>query len=186
MRWLACWRALASRCALLFIDPLRYLVQGRATSDHRTHRSPRGAAAILPLLLVLSGPAAAALGGSEASIEADQAHLKATRSIVSASQYTVHELQTASGTLIREYVSAQGQVFAVAWQGPLMPDLQQILGSYFADYEAAATSKRTGRGPVLVQQPGLVVQSGGRMRAFFGRAYIPQLLPAGLALDEIQ
>src|SRR3990170_4240192 len=46
MRWLACWRALASKCALLFIDPLRYLVQGRAPSDHRTHRSPRCADAI--------------------------------------------------------------------------------------------------------------------------------------------
>ena len=142
-------------------------------------------AAILTLLLVSSGPAVAALGGSEASIEADQAHLQATRSIVSASRYTVHELKTPSGTVIREYVS-DGQVFAVAWQGPLMPDLQQILASYFADYEAAATSKRTGRGPVLVQQPGLVVHSGGRMRAFFGRAYIPQRLPAGVAFDEIQ
>ena len=143
-------------------------------------------AAILTLLLVSSGPAVAALGGSEASIEADQAHLQAARSIVSGSRYTVHELKTPSGTAIREYVSADGQVFAVAWQGPLMPDLQQILGSYFADYEAAATGKRAGRGPVLVQQPGLVVHSGGRMRAFFGRAYIPQQLPAGVALDEIQ
>lgn len=149
-------------------------------------RSTSLPAAILPLLLALSGPAVAALGGSEASIEADQAHMKATRRIVSASQYTVHEIQTTSGTVIREYVSAQGQVFAVAWQGPFMPDLQQILGSYFAEYEAAARSKRAGRGPVLVQQPGLVVHSGGRMRAFFGRAYIPQLLPAGVILDEIQ
>lgn len=144
------------------------------------------AAAILPLLLVLSGPAAAALGGSEASIAADQAHMKATRRIVAAPQYTVHEIQAASGILVREYVSAQGQVFAVAWQGPLMPDLQQFLGSYFADYQAAARSKRAGRGPLQVRQPGLVVQSGGHMRAFSGRAYIPQLLPADMAVDEIR
>jgi len=143
-------------------------------------------AAILPFLLALSGPAAGALGDSEASITADQAHMKATRRIVSAPQYTVHEIQVSSGTLIREYVSAQGQVFAVAWQGPLMPDLQQLLGSHFADYQAAARAKRTGRGSLLVRRPGLVVQSGGHMRAFSGRAYIPQLLPMGMAVDDIQ
>jgi len=142
--------------------------------------------AILPLLLVLSGPAIAELGGSEASIASGQAQMKASRRVVSAPQYTMHEIQADSGTLVREYVSAQGQVFAVAWQGPLLPDLQQLLGSYFADYKAAARSKRARRGSVLVRQPGLVVQSGGHMRAFSGRAYIPQLLPAGVVVDDIQ
>lgn len=152
----------------------------------RSTRSSAWQAAILPLLVFLAAPAAAALGGAEASIAADQAHMKATRRIVSAPLYTVHEIQAASGTVVREYVSAQGQVFAVAWQGPLMPDLQQILGSYFADYQAAARSKRARRGPLLVQQPGLVVQSGGHMRSFSGRAYIPELLPANVTVDEIQ
>jgi len=143
-------------------------------------------AGILSLLALLSGPAAAALGGTEASIEADQVRMKATRRIVATSQYTVHEIQAASGTLVREYISAQGQVFAVAWQGPLMPDLQQILGSHFADYAAAARNKRARRGPVLVQQPDLVLQSGGHMRAFSGRAYLPQLLPANVNVDDIR
>jgi hypothetical protein len=166
---------------------LYWFAMGIATRVRRDGmRYTTRAAATLPLLLVLSGPAMAELGGSEASIAADQAHMKATRHIVSAPRYTVHEIQTASGTLIREYVSAQGQVFAVAWQGPLMPDLQQILGSYFADYGAAAKNKRARRGPLLIQQPGLVVQSGGHMRAFFGRAYIPQLLPPDVSVDEIQ
>jgi hypothetical protein len=30
------------------------------------------------------------------------------------------------------------------------------------------------------------VQSGGHMRAFRGRAYLPQLLPAGVSGDEIK
>jgi len=143
-------------------------------------------AAILPLLLVFSGPVAAELGGSEASIAADQTQMKATRRIVGAPHYTVHEIQMASGTVVREYVSAQGQVFAVAWQGPLMPDLQQVLGSYFADYTAAAGSKRAGHGPLQVRQPGLVVHSGGHMRAFSGHAYIPQLLPENVTVDELR
>ena len=143
-------------------------------------------AALLTLLFVLSVPAAATLGGGAASIAADQAQMKATRRILSAAQYTVHEIRTPSGTVVREYVSAQGQVFAVAWQGPLMPDLRQLLGGYFADYTAAARSKRAGRGSLRVRQPGLVLHSGGHMRAFAGQAYIPQLLPAGMAVDAIR
>jgi len=141
---------------------------------------------LLPLLLLLAGPAGAALGGNEASIAADQVKMKATRRIVAAPLYTVHEIQAVSGTVVREYVSAQGQVFAVAWQGPLMPNLRQVLGGYFADYQAAARAKRAGRGPVRLRQPGLVLHSGGHMRAFSGQAYIPRLLPAGVTIDEIQ
>jgi hypothetical protein len=142
--------------------------------------------AILLIFLVLSDSAQATLGSDETSIANDQVKMKATRRIVSLSQYTTHEIQMSSGTLVREYVSAQGQVFAVAWKGPLLPDLQQILGSHFAEYGVAANSKRTRRGPVLVQKPGLVIQSGGHMRAFFGRAYIPQMLPADVTVDDIQ
>jgi hypothetical protein len=32
----------------------------------------------------------------------------------------------------------------------------------------------------------LVVQSGGQMRAFFGRAYLPAQVPQGVALDDIR
>ena len=141
---------------------------------------------ILPALLVLSGPAAAALGGDEASIAADQTQMKAARRIVSSQKYTTHEIQIASGTLVREYLSPQGQVFAVTWKGPLKPDLQQILGEHFADYVAAASGKHSRRGPVLLQQPGLVIQSGGHLRAFSGRAYIPQMIPAGVNVGELQ
>lgn len=143
-------------------------------------------AAILPILLVLSDPAAATLGGDEASIAVDQAQMKATRRIVGSQKYTTHEIQMPSGTLVTEYLSAQGQVFAVTWKGPLKPDLQQILGSHFADYLTASIGKHTRRGPVLVRQPGLVIQSGGHMRAFSGRAYIPQMFPSGVSVDDIQ
>lgn len=142
-------------------------------------------AAVLPLLLPLADPAMAALGGNEASIVADQVNMKATRRTFSAPEYTVHEIQTSSGTLIKEYISPQGQVFAVSWHGPFMPDLQQVLGSYFAEYSAAASNKRGGRGSLLVKQPGLVVRSGGHMRSFSGQAYIPKMVPPSVAIDEI-
>jgi flagellar hook assembly protein FlgD len=138
------------------------------------------------LTLTLSGQALAALGGDETSISTDQTRMKASRRIVSAANYTTHEILQASGTLVREYISAQGKVFAVTWQGPLMPDLQAILGEHFAAFATAQNNKRTRRGHLLLQQPGLVIQSAGHMRAFFGRAYLPQFLPSGVSIDDIQ
>jgi hypothetical protein len=77
-------------------------------------------------------------------------------------------------------------VFGVAWQGPSMPDLRQLLGVYFDQYVEAAAARRTRRAPVLVELPGLVVHSSGHMRAFSGKAYLPQGLPQGVTAEEIQ
>jgi hypothetical protein len=37
-----------------------------------------------------------------------------------------------------------------------------------------------------VEQPGLVVESNGRMRAFYGRAWDPALLPANFSVADIR
>jgi len=91
-----------------------------------------------------------------------------------------------SGTAVKEYVSPAGMVFAVCWQGPSLPDLRQVLGRYFEQYTEAARTQRAGPGPRVTQQPGLVVETGGHMRAYFGRAYVPQMLPRGVLAEEIQ
>ncbi|MGA9447392.1 MAG: DUF2844 domain-containing protein, partial [Candidatus Sulfotelmatobacter sp.] len=88
-----------------------------------------------------------------------------------------------------EYVSSAGKVFAVAWQGPWPPDMRQLLGSYFEQYRQAAkaqSSVRIGRRPLMIQQPGLVVQIGGHPRSFSGRAYIPDQLPSSVSAEAIQ
>jgi hypothetical protein len=136
----------------------------------------------------LSCPAMAALGGDVTSVEADRAHLKAASLEVRPGEaYEVHAIQAPGGTVISEYVSSAGRVFAVAWHGPFIPEMQQILGSYFQQYSAALGVKRPyGRRPLNIQQPGLVVQTGGHMRAYSGRAYLPEMLPPGLKADEIK
>jgi hypothetical protein len=35
----------------------------------------------------------------------------------------------AIGDVVNEYVSSEGKVFAVAWKGAAMPDLNQTLGT---------------------------------------------------------
>lgn len=144
---------------------------------------------ILMVILTTALPAFAALGGDASSVQADQARMQGSLRTTQAEAYTLHEIRAATGTVVREYVSPSGKVFAVAWQGPWPPDMRQLLATYFAQYQQALQSQansRAGRRPLLIQQPGFVVQSGGHMRSFAGRAYIPQMLPQGVSAEEIR
>jgi hypothetical protein len=142
---------------------------------------------LVTIVLAFGLPAWAALGGDVSSIDADGAHMKAAVNVAQTDNYEVHEMKTTSGTVVREFVSPAGRVFAVAWHGPFMPELQQILGSYFQQYSTALQSqKKHGRAPLNLQLPGLVVQEGGHMRSYVGRAYVPEMLPQGTTADEIK
>jgi len=143
---------------------------------------------IVFIMLGFCLPAMAALGGDVSSVEADRAQMKASIKVTQAETYSVQEIQAPGGTVIKEYVSPAGRVFAVAWHGPFFPDMPQILGAYFQPYSAAlqAQPKHYGRRPLNIQQPGLVVQAGGHMRAYWGRAYVPEMMPQGVNADEIK
>jgi len=131
-------------------------------------------------------PALAALGDDVTTVENDRVKMKGQLRVTPAAGYTVHEIQTPAGTVVREYVSAAGKVFAVSWSGPVLPDFRQTLGRYFDQYNASASAPRVGRRHMNIDQPGLVVHSSGHMRAFFGHAYVPALLPPNFSVDEIK
>jgi hypothetical protein len=141
---------------------------------------------MLIALCLLPLPAFAALGGDVESIRADQAAFNAAPAIADKSGYSIYTLQTPAGLTVREYLAANGTVFAVAWEGPMLPDLKRLLGGYYARYTSAPRTHPGGHGHRGVHQDDLVVESGGHMRAFFGRAYLPKALPAGVAASEIQ
>lgn len=145
---------------------------------------------VLPLVLgivLCSVPATAELGGNVASVKADQQKMGSGLTVTAASAYQVHEIQSSQGIRVREYVGPGGTVFGVAWQGPFKPDLRQLLGPYFDQYvKAAEQGRKTSRGPATIQLPGLVVQTGGHMRSFVGRAYLPQMVPQGASVDAIK
>jgi hypothetical protein len=146
------------------------------------------AGAILAIL-ASGSPARAALGGDTVSILADQGALQGTRKTTVIDSYTVHEIQAANGTVVHEYQSSAGSVFAVAWHGPFMPDMSQILGSYYGQYSQARQAQkgvRKGRHPIQIKETGLVVQIGGHPQWFTGRAYIPDKLPQTLRAEDIQ
>ena len=137
------------------------------------------------VLLAICAPAAATLGEDVASVPADQVRMQATLQTENAAGFAVQRLLLPSGASVSEYVSSSGMVFAVSWQGPELPDLQQLLGRYFEAYVEAVKSRASG-GARSVQQRGLVVQTGGHMRAYYGRVYVPAMLPRGVAEEQIQ
>jgi hypothetical protein len=141
----------------------------------------------LGLTLGAAAPALAALGGNADSVLADRDLANGTLQINAAAGYSVHEITTASGTTVREYLTPAGKVFGIAWRGPFMPDLRQFLGAYYAQYEqAAATTQHVGHRHLSVELPSLVVHSNGRMRAFYGRAWAPDLIPQNVSADDIK
>jgi hypothetical protein len=140
-------------------------------------------------MLVLPLPAFAALGASLDSVRYDQARMGAKVVVTIKQAYSVHELRSPLAIVVREYVSSDGRVFAVSWQGPFMPDMRQLLGSYFEQYSSATQAQRVqriGRLPLSIRYPSLVLQSVGHMRAYSGRAYDPALLPTGVSADAIR
>jgi hypothetical protein len=135
---------------------------------------------------VAAVPAFAALGEDVSSVQADVARMKGALRVTSTTALAVHEITMSDGTAVREYLSPAGKVFAVAWSGPFMPNLQQMLGTYYPQYEQAASALHYGHRHMAVEAPGLIVQSSGRLRAFSGRAWVPALLPPNFSIDEIK
>ena len=137
-------------------------------------------------LLLGASPLWAALGEPEQSVQQDRQRVAGQSKRTVYQAYAVHEITATGGRVIREYVSPAGTVFAVVWEGPTMPDLSSLLGSYFAAFQQAAASSSRRHGPLYIHVGSLVVESGGRMRAFRGRAYVTDLIPANVDKDVIR
>jgi hypothetical protein len=130
--------------------------------------------------------ASATLGEPESSISTEKQASKASIKESSVGSYRVHEIESSSGTVIREYAGLDGKVFAVTWHGPFMPNLRDALGQYFDEYAAAASSGRADRNHVQVKQDDLVVRVGGHMRAYHGLAYLPPAVPSGVSIGDLE
>lgn len=137
--------------------------------------------------LLFCSSAFAVLGQDVSSVQSDGVHMKAAVSVLPGQSYSVHELRASTGTRIREFVSPAGQVFAISWQGPSIPDLRQLLGQYFDQYmQAAQTTPHVQRRVVHIETGDMVFESGGHMRFIVGRAYLRDKLPNGVSADAIR
>jgi Protein of unknown function (DUF2844) len=140
----------------------------------------------IALTVAVATPALAALGGDSTTVQADVARMKGALRITSSVGVMVHEITTSYGTVVREYITPGDRVFAISWRGPVNPDLRQMLGDYYTQYEQAASLPHPGgHRHLAIEQPGLVVQVNGRMRAFEGRAWVPSLVPQNFSVGDI-
>ncbi len=139
--------------------------------------------------LAFAPPALAALGAPAADASADgnvaqPAHMLRSGSPAQTGSTTVTTVTTPSGVTVREFAGSDGIVFAIAWSGPTIPDLETLFGSYFPAYRAwrQAHPGAGYRAPVAVRDPQIVAHAAGHMRAYSGSAYAPALVPPGVDL----
>ena len=166
---------------------MNHLQVGRPKASKET-AVPRQFLTHIALLIACLGPAvaSASLGEPETSIQADVAKFRGGVHTTEHLTYRVHEIDLPSGTVLHEFVAQGGAIFAVAWSGPVIPNLRQALGKYFDDYVAAAKVSPLHHRRLEINQLDLVVHASGHMRSFSGIAYLPQAIPSGVTVGELR
>lgn len=130
----------------------------------------------------------AGLGDAQSAVETDRVRMRAQHAVARAPRYAVHELSTADGSRLRQYVGGNGRVFAVSWHTLYKPDLNSLLGSSFPAYNRAAhAAARQGGVQRQFRQTSddLVMQSSGHLNVYSGFAYRPSLLPSGVSPQSL-
>jgi hypothetical protein len=133
-------------------------------------------------------PARAALGSDAASVATDAAELHGIARATLQQQYDIEEITNANGMRVREFLNRNGSVFAVTWSGPVVPNLRTLLGASFEGYikSVAALTQPGLHRSLRIATSELVVESGGHMRAYSGRAYLPLLIPTGVSTADLR
>lgn len=139
-------------------------------------------------LILAAIPAWATLGQSEASVTSDELHMKSEHRVQEFQNYKVHELTVAKGVTVREFVSPQGSVFGVTWQGRSTPDMNQLLGTYVNNLQTAtrAQTKIIPRRGMTVKTNDFVYSNFCRMRTCQGSAYVPSLMPSNVSAEVLR
>ena len=130
----------------------------------------------------------AGLGQDVDSIKVERKRMAARHQVKAAAQYSLHELQSADGSRVRQYVSASGMVFAVSWHTLYKPDLSTLLGPSYPGYASAArlAAQRAGiQRQFRHADLDLVLQSSAHLHVFSGFAFRRSMLPRGLDPHQI-
>lgn len=145
----------------------------------------------LSLLIVsVSAPAHATLGGKASTIENDRIRMVGRKTAQTVQgDITRHEITLESGTVTRQLTRADGTVFAVSWQGPMRPNLNQLFGAgYYKRFQNdnAPVGRTRMRRALTSTHSDFVVRTGGHSGAFWGFAFLPQAAPAGFSAQSLQ
>ena len=148
------------------------------------------------LVIAASGPAHAQLG---TTVAIDASGTSSSSTVADATAAVLHQASNsavrwqestdANQIRVRQYVSSSGQVYAVSWDGPAMPDVAALLGTWFDRYRqeaSAALPNASGLHSSRVSGSDLMVETAVRLRDFSGRAWLPSALPAGITAADIE
>ena len=160
--------------------PVRYPEQ------HADVRRLRGRVLMAVAMCVLSAGARAELGGAPIPMQTDARMLQGAAVVEHGAGFDRHEVTQADGSMVREYVSPRGTVFAVAWSGRTTPDLKALLGTHYATYAAEAAKQRPSHHVLTVTTPDLVVTVVRYQHTGSGSASLPAEVPAGVVVGELK
>jgi hypothetical protein len=158
-----------------------------STSRIRSLLRARLAASVVCVGLCAGRTANATLGGDAASVALNHKHLGGEERVLeraSAGAIERHELHLPSGTVVQQYVSPAGVVYAITWRGPRMPDLRELMGTYFDKMAQTGRAPTGGHNLVIRKGDDLVVEGVGHPGSFSGRAWVPSLVPAGVNIES--
>ena len=141
---------------------------------------------LLLTLTIGSIPAWATLGQNVSSVDTDSQALRGKHSVVTKVGYNMHQITLSDNSVVNEFVSPDGMVFGVSWQGHFIPNLNQLLGIYMADLQQGQRTQVVRRRAVTIRGDDFVFSNVGHLRSFRGRAYVPSLVPANLSPEVVQ
>lgn len=149
---------------------------------------------VLAAAAVLGAPSAfAELGGAPALSPAQAVAAESRKAAApaasnaapgAATNWSVREITLPDGLVEREYLTADGVVFAVAWRGSHRPELSVLLGTRYATQMSrnARALRQQGQGSRAMTSQAdttFVVQASTHQRSSTGVAWLPPLLPTG-------
>jgi len=153
---------------------------------YKKHRSHRVAASLIAATALCSSASACAQLGAVIAAKSGES---APQSLLNGA-LRLRTSTDAGNTTINEYAANGGEIVAYTWQGPTMPDLAGLLGKYAGSYRTGAAEAAAAPDGNLhasrVVRPDVVVESGGPMRGYAGRAWLPGALPPGVTADDLR
>ncbi len=142
---------------------------------------------ITVLILALGTlPAWASLGDNVSTVAFDAQALGGQEVKVAKTGFDLHQITLKDGTVVNEFVSPEGTVFGISWQGHFIPNLHQLLGTYITNLQEGQRTQVMRRRAITIQGDNFVFSSVGHMRFFRGRAYVPGLVPANVKAEVVQ